>query len=306
MAAKLIEEQLQNGSRDLEKATSSLTTNLECTTTCDGYSNPTISGDGQPTSIYTWTIQRYDNRTLQKLNFISKRPRSPRPDYSPVTEASRYLIVTRDEKWIYLRNPDTRRQWVPVIKSKLIFKLNRIALAIKNADFYLEQLNRTILLQHDNASAHGARLTTNRIKYLKGIDVIPHPAYSLDITPSYHALFRSKTKLQSSYYIEAVQQKKLKRKCGQPSKEGMEGPLHKEVLIDRFQRKRRQTQSSWVVKGEQAGIAVGLKAAGVVVSLVTSRSAASRRRRRVTSGRVDDPARRCQESLTSERPTSRV
>ncbi|UYV61096.1 hypothetical protein LAZ67_1003405 [Cordylochernes scorpioides] len=41
------------------------------------------------------------------------------------------------------------------------------------------------------------------------------------------------------------------------------------------------------------------------VSLVKSRSAARRRGHRVTSGRVDDPTRRCQESLTSEQPAKR-
>ncbi|UYV81935.1 NR6A1, partial [Cordylochernes scorpioides] len=44
------------------------------------------------------------NRTLHKLHFISKQ--------NPQDLWIWKRIVTGDEKWIYLRNPDTRRQWV--------------------------------------------------------------------------------------------------------------------------------------------------------------------------------------------------
>ncbi|UYV70681.1 hypothetical protein LAZ67_8000251 [Cordylochernes scorpioides] len=78
-----------------------------------------------------------------------------------------------------------------------------------NADLYSEQPSRVygvlktrypalinqkrVLLQHDNAPAHRARLTTNRIKDLEGIEVLPHPAYRPDIAISDYTLFRFKS-----------------------------------------------------------------------------------------------------------------
>ncbi|UYV64712.1 hypothetical protein LAZ67_3001731 [Cordylochernes scorpioides] len=70
------------------------------------------------------------NRTLHKLHFVSKHPRQDPHDLTiaqsqrRVDICKRFLknpqdlwfwkwIVTGDEKWIYLRNPDTKRQWVP-------------------------------------------------------------------------------------------------------------------------------------------------------------------------------------------------
>jgi histone-lysine N-methyltransferase SETMAR len=47
------------------------------------------------------------------------------------------------------------------------------------------------LLQHENAPAHRARLTKEKLEDLQGIEVLPHPAYSQDLAPSDYHLFRS-------------------------------------------------------------------------------------------------------------------
>ncbi|CAF1399307.1 unnamed protein product [Rotaria magnacalcarata] len=47
------------------------------------------------------------------------------------------------------------------------------------------------LLQHDNAPAHRANLTKEKLGELDGIEVPPHPAYSPDLASSDYGLFRS-------------------------------------------------------------------------------------------------------------------
>lgn len=139
-------------------------------------------------------------------------------------------IVTCDEKWVYYRNPDTRKQWLdpgqparPVVKQKsferkvmlcvwwnfegvIHFELVPEGLAI-NAQLYSQQLERMyaalgerypalvnrkrVLLQQDNARPHTAHLTQEKIAELEGIELLPHPAYSPDLAPSDYHLFRS-------------------------------------------------------------------------------------------------------------------
>ena len=139
-------------------------------------------------------------------------------------------IVTCDEKWVYYRNPDTRKQWLdpgqpanPVVKQKsfdrkvmlcvwwnfegvIHFELVREGLAI-NAELYSQQLERMyavlgerypalvnrkrVLLQQDNARPHTAHITQEKIEELEGIELLPHPAYSPDLAPSDYHLFRS-------------------------------------------------------------------------------------------------------------------
>jgi histone-lysine N-methyltransferase SETMAR len=47
------------------------------------------------------------------------------------------------------------------------------------------------LLQNDNAPAHRANLTKEKLDELDNIEVLPHPAYSPDLAPSDYGLFRS-------------------------------------------------------------------------------------------------------------------
>ena len=139
-------------------------------------------------------------------------------------------IVTCDEKWVYYRNPDMRKQWLdpgqpanPVVKLKsferkvmlcvwwnfegvIHFELVPEGQAI-NAVLYTQQLDRMyaalvarypalvnrkrVLLQQDNARPHTAQLTQEKIEELEGIELLPHPAYSPDLAPSDYHLFRS-------------------------------------------------------------------------------------------------------------------
>ena len=50
---------------------------------------------------------------------------------------------------------------------------------------------KRVLLQQDNASPHTARRTKEKIRELKSIELLPHPAYSPDLAPSDFHLFRS-------------------------------------------------------------------------------------------------------------------
>ena len=149
---------------------------------------------------------------------------------NPKDERFLKRIVTGDEKWVYYRNPDMRKQWLdpgqpanPVVKQKSFerkvmlcvwwnfegvvhFELVPEGLAI-NAELYSQQLERMyaalgerypalvnrkrVLLQQDNARHHTAHITQEKIEELEGIELLPHPAYSPDLAPSDYHLFRS-------------------------------------------------------------------------------------------------------------------
>jgi transposase len=47
---------------------------------------------------------------------------------------------------------------------------------------------RNIIILHDNARLHAARLTSEAIAKI-GWEVLPHPSYSPDLTPSDYHLF---------------------------------------------------------------------------------------------------------------------
>jgi len=138
-------------------------------------------------------------------------------------------IVTGDEKWVLYNNNKRTRQWlspnqVPVPCPKPSLSLKKVLLCVwwdcrgvihfellkpgetVTADLYCQQLDRvcnklfekrpvlinrkSVVLQHDNARPHVARLTQEKIKELNW-EVLPHPPYSPDIAPSDFHLFRS-------------------------------------------------------------------------------------------------------------------
>lgn len=145
------------------------------------------------------------------------------------TEAFFDRLITGDEKWVLYDNPKRKRQWLSPnesprstakpglhpkkallcvwwsIRGVVHFEVLKPGQTV-NADLYCEQLDRVnksliekwpaivnrkgVILQHDNARAHCARRTLEKINEL-GWEVLPHPPYSPDVAPSDFHLFRS-------------------------------------------------------------------------------------------------------------------
>lgn len=132
-------------------------------------------------------------------------------------------IVTGDEKWVSFKNPDHHNQWLspgqfPSSTPKKDFRQEKRLLCVfwdrrhvihwellekgqtVNAELYCEQLTRLkrkmrnrkgpVILLHDNARPHTARLTRRRLDEF-GWEVLDHPPYSPDLAPSDYHLFRS-------------------------------------------------------------------------------------------------------------------
>jgi histone-lysine N-methyltransferase SETMAR len=135
-------------------------------------------------------------------------------------------IITGDEKWITYVNLSRKRQWVgpgstPSPDVKPDVHEHKIMLCVwwdmegpiywevlddkvtVNAALYTQQLDRLaaavaenrpdkkkIMLLHDNARPHTAKLTQAKIKGL-GWEVLAHPLYSPDLALSDYHLFRS-------------------------------------------------------------------------------------------------------------------
>jgi histone-lysine N-methyltransferase SETMAR len=138
-------------------------------------------------------------------------------------------IITGDEKWVLYVNVTRKRQWLdpdqpplpdakgdlhPLklllciwwdIKGVVYFELLPQGATI-TAAVYADQLQnlsdalkekrpalvnrKGVILLHDNARPHTAKLTREKIREL-GWEVLPHPPYSPDIAPSDYHLFRS-------------------------------------------------------------------------------------------------------------------
>lgn len=138
-------------------------------------------------------------------------------------------IVTSDEKWIYYRYSDNRKQWIdrgasalPVVRRErfekkallccwwnidgvIHFEVIPDGRAI-NSEMYSNQLHRVhdvlevrypalvnrnrVILQQDNAKPHTSKRTSEKVNEL-GFEILPHPAYSPDLAPSDYYLFRS-------------------------------------------------------------------------------------------------------------------
>jgi histone-lysine N-methyltransferase SETMAR len=140
-----------------------------------------------------------------------------------------HRIVTGDEKWVLYVNTTRKNQWLsrgqrPVPTARPGLHPRKVMLCVWwdivgiihfellepgqtiTADLYCQQLDRLqqaliekrpalvnrrgVILQHDNARPHSAKITQQKIRDL-GWEVLPHPPYSPDIAPSDYDLFRS-------------------------------------------------------------------------------------------------------------------
>lgn len=135
-------------------------------------------------------------------------------------------IVTGDEKWVFYENPVRKREWCdkaqrPSPTAKRDLHSRKIMLSVwwdskgilyfellpqnttVTAELYCQQLDRLqaaiqekrnvpthVLLLHDNARPHTARMTQEKIAEL-GWEILPHPPYSPDMAPSDYHLFLS-------------------------------------------------------------------------------------------------------------------
>lgn len=133
-----------------------------------------------------------------------------------------YDIVSGDESWIYSYEPESKQQstvWVfqdelkptKVVRSRSVAKKMVASFVSKsghvativledrrtvNADWYTticlpevisvlrkNNRNRRIILHHDNASSHTARLTKSFLEQ-ENVSVLDHPPYSPDLSPN--------------------------------------------------------------------------------------------------------------------------
>lgn len=150
-------------------------------------------------------------------------------------------IVTGDEKWIPFKNPDHHNQWlsegqVSNSTPKKDFRQEKRLLCVfwdrrhvihwellekgqtVNAALYCEQLGRLkrkmrnrqgpIMLLHDNARPHTARLTQNKLSEF-GWTTLEHPPYSPDLAPSDFHLFRALEHFLRGKHFENVEEMRL-------------------------------------------------------------------------------------------------
>ena len=138
-------------------------------------------------------------------------------------------IVTGDEKWVHYDNPKRRKSWgVPgqaststakpnIHGSKVMLciwwdqlgvvyyellkptetitgdryrtQLMRLSRALKDKRPQYNERHDKVILQHNNARPHVAKVVKTYLETLKW-EVLPHPPYSPDVAPSDYHLFR--------------------------------------------------------------------------------------------------------------------
>ncbi|XP_054005260.1 histone-lysine N-methyltransferase SETMAR-like [Hylaeus anthracinus] len=113
-------------------------------------------------------------------------------------------IVTGDEKWVTYDNIVRKKQWLnkdqpPLPDPKANIHGKKIFLYVQQLQRVLEKLHekrpalinrRNVILLHDNARPHTARVTQEKILEL-GWSVLPHPPYSPNLAPTGYHLFCS-------------------------------------------------------------------------------------------------------------------
>ena len=141
-----------------------------------------------------------------------------------------HRIVAGDEKWVHCDNPKRRKSWgmpghaststarpnihgakvmlciwwdqLGVVYYELLkpietitgnryqTQLMRLSRTLKEKRAQYQKRHEKVILQHENARRHVARPVKTYLETLKW-EVLPHPPYSLDVTPSDYHLFQS-------------------------------------------------------------------------------------------------------------------
>jgi histone-lysine N-methyltransferase SETMAR len=150
-------------------------------------------------------------------------------------------IVTGDEKWVLWANHSRKRQWLgaeetPQPEPKADLHPKKVMLSVwwdcqgivhwellpsnttVNAELYCAQMDRlkqalknnrpekkNVLLLHDNASPHVAKLTRKKLADLD-FEILPHPPYSPDLAPSDYYLFRSLSNHLREKHFDDIEQ----------------------------------------------------------------------------------------------------
>jgi len=93
--------------------------------------------------------------------------------------------------------------------------LMSLSRALKDKRSQCNEKHDKVILQHDNARSHVAKLVKTYLETLKW-EVLSHPPYSPDIAPSDYHLFRSMAWLTSTYVL--MKKLKIGSICGSPQK----------------------------------------------------------------------------------------
>ncbi|GFV45577.1 mariner Mos1 transposase [Trichonephila clavipes] len=139
-----------------------------------------------------------------------------------------HCIVTGDEKWVRYDNPKRRKSrgypghaststakpnihgskvmlriwWLGVVYYELLkptekipsdryrTQLVRLSRALKNKLPQYNEIHDKVILQHDNARSHVAKVVNTYLETWKW-EFLPHPPYSPDVSLSEYPLFRS-------------------------------------------------------------------------------------------------------------------
>jgi histone-lysine N-methyltransferase SETMAR len=107
-------------------------------------------------------------------------------------------IITCNEKWIYLNNPNLQKQWldkgqlpVPVAKNEHFEKKTLLCVWRNYEGLISYELvpDGRVLLQQGNARPHTVNKTLQKIVELEGIELLPHPAFSLGLEQTEYCMF---------------------------------------------------------------------------------------------------------------------
>jgi hypothetical protein len=117
-------------------------------------------------------------------------------------------LLKHVEQFIEIRAAEFLERGQTITAARNVQPLHKLHRALRD-----KRPGRNIIILHDNARPHAARLTSEAIAKM-GWEVLPHPSYSPDLAPSdYHLFGFVKDQLRGQRYetTEAIQ--KAVRQC---------------------------------------------------------------------------------------------